>query len=1270
MSNVISIIKDELVRLPADRLFFRIACRTAEWPVSLEGELKRRWGEDNFSAYELAPLRKADVCKAAEANGINPDTFVDEIRRLRVQALAIKPATLSFLLNIQNAKGHLPATEAEAYEQGCVLLCEESLERQEARIHGKLSAKQRFSIAKRIAAVTIFSNKFAVWTGPNDGTAHEADIPLSDLVFGEEIAEQSFTLNENAVRETINTGLFTSRGVHRMGWAHQTYAEYLAAAYLLDHGVSDSKILSIITDHYDGSIKVVPQLNEIAARLASSKPSVFDQIVHTDPLVLLRSDVANSDDDKRRNLVRSLLRLANEGKLHFRMMTYWERFALLKYDNMAEDLRPYIAEPSVNLFARYLALILVESCAVPGLVPELVSVAFDTRANEELRCNAIDAISKTGTDEDKRLLRPLAEISSEDKRFRIRGHALEVLWPDFISVEETLSLIESTPPETVIGSYQMFISHELAPRLQLQHLETALSWAANLPNLHDRTHTFSSLVDGILVAAWNNMDQPKVVNGMARCICEIVKKNYGLRIESSHLDGVAFLDDDEKRRKLINAIVPLIENPKNESSYLCRGSATRVIDEKDFPWLLQNLLEAKNPKESMTWGYLCQRMFRFNDVNQSSMLLTHSLNEHVDAFFGEWIKPLAVDSEAAKALKNEYERDRQLSITDDGPTELEPTPSERIQILLNRCENSEPGLWWCIARELTLAPTSTADGDTWEPDLTAQPGWQTASNDVRQRIIKTASLYISQCNDRKDEWIAKSNLFFLPANAGYQALRLLFQFQPSVIDALDTTIWAKWSAAILDYPRNLSTEEAERYHSKLIRVAYQKSPEVLRNALEEICQREDREGHAVLTPLNHIKHIVNADMAAILRRWVHDRLFSPTATGHIISVLAELNDPNITALALQFIHPSVPVDEPKRSYAISAIHAISSILDHASWPIVWNAILTDRAFGQSLIGCWANRHLTGSCLTRLDDNQLKDLYLWVTTQYPHAEDPHVEEVHMIEDREQVAHWRDQDLLGLLTNRATFSACAAIKQICDSLPAIDWLNYYYCQAIVKMRSERWNPLGPKALIKLIKQENSRVISDGHQLLHLIIESLDRLNQRLHGAPPAIVDIWDQNRESSAWTPLDENSLSDYLSRFFTSDIAERGVVVNREVQIRPRVIEAGQRTDIHVNAIGDDNKGIRDIITCIIEVKGCWNPELDDAMQSQLVERYLQNNACHHGLYLVGWFQCEAWDNKDHRKKQSPAKNLVEARIQFQKQAEALTSRGIVVRSYVLDCRLG
>jgi hypothetical protein len=72
------------------------------------------------------------------------------------------------------------------------------------------------------------------------------------------------------------------------------------------------------------------------------------------------------------------------------------------------------------------------------------------------------------------------------------------------------------------------------------------------------------------------------------------------------------------------------------------------------------------------------------------------------------------------------------------------------------------------------------------------------------------------------------------------------------------------------------------------------------------------------------------------------------------------------------------------------------------------------------------------------------------------------------------------------------------------------------------------------------------------------------------------------------------------------------------------------------------------------------------MRAQLKEQYLKNNHCQHGLYLVGWFNCDQWDEQDYRKAETPRLRLEEAKEKFSAQAESLSLDGVHIEAFILD----
>lgn len=254
---LIRILKREIEYLPCERLYFRITCRTSVWleSSSLEQKLKKKWGEEaNTGTYQLAPLRRKDVIEATTASGVNSNGFIQEILDREATPLAIKPITLKFLLSTYRRNKQFPLSQKELYEQGCLQLCKEfNSDRRESGFKGKLNSHQRLIRASRIAAVMLFANRAAIWTSLELAEMPNSDIAIPDLcVDKESINQQDFLIEEDFIREVLSiTGLFSSRGANRMGFAHQTYPEFLAAWYLVQHEIPLVQVMSLIVSPED-----------------------------------------------------------------------------------------------------------------------------------------------------------------------------------------------------------------------------------------------------------------------------------------------------------------------------------------------------------------------------------------------------------------------------------------------------------------------------------------------------------------------------------------------------------------------------------------------------------------------------------------------------------------------------------------------------------------------------------------------------------------------------------------------------------------------------------------------------------------------------------------------------------------------------------------------------------------------------------------------------------------------------------------------------------
>jgi len=352
IDNIAALLADELPQHPTARMSVRIASRTAVWPHGLlEPTLKRIWGEDAVGVFELAPLRRKDVEEAARQRGVDPKRFIYELQNSNAVPLALKPVTLNLLFEIFVKDGHLPDRAVDLYSQGCLRLCGElSANRRAAGRLGRLNGLQRKQLAGRIAAVTMLANRYAVSTNPDTDPRAEEDVALSALCTGSETGEfQPFDVSDDHLREVLDTGLFSSHGVGRMGWAHQTYAEFLAADYLIAKQTSSENVLRILC-HPSGGL--IPQLLNVAASVTSRHRAVRSALIQREPFALLRGDLSSWGGDDRAALTSALLTACDEERAHDFAFGLMNDYRKLAQPGLADLLRNYIVDSQRNVIAR------------------------------------------------------------------------------------------------------------------------------------------------------------------------------------------------------------------------------------------------------------------------------------------------------------------------------------------------------------------------------------------------------------------------------------------------------------------------------------------------------------------------------------------------------------------------------------------------------------------------------------------------------------------------------------------------------------------------------------------------------------------------------------------------------------------------------------------------------------------------------------------------------------------------------------------------------
>jgi predicted NACHT family NTPase len=976
-----------------DRLFLRIVCRTAVWQTTFEEQLRQIWGKDQVKIYELAPLRWKDVRHAAEREEIaDPDIFLQEICNKNIIPLAIKPITLIFLLKIYCRDGQFTENQplCDLYLKGCRILCDEEDDADPRRPGHKenLDLDQRLIIAARIAAVTVFANRDAVWMGRESGQIPEDDVLRRELALGfESINEKQIEVSEAKITEVLDTGLFSSRGVKRIGWAHQTYAEFLAAWYLRQHNLHLSQILNLIY----ADQRVIPQLQETAAWLASMIPEVFQAVMKTDPDVLLQSDISTIDNDNKAKLVKSLLQLHDEKNLAY---SYFHilRYKNLDYLGLAEQLQPYILKSTKSIWTRYVAIDIAKACQVKDVQNSLVDLVLDFKQDYQLRVHAITAACHLCDEDTKSRLKSLAIDNIEhDPEDDLKGYALQAVYPNHVSTEEVLNNLKSPERDGFGGSYQKFLTENFVEYFHPADLLTALNWLERQPTVRELNHPFDTLSDSILQKAWEHIEDSKILFVFARIIFLRIQKSDAI-VKSNYSEfKQQLVDDDNKRRKLISEVIPLL--PESDQ----------------YLWV--SLIDIEN--------------------NQLALLPQDSL----------WLSEQLAASES-EHVRNIY---------------------EKLIHLQPHCTENQ------VQKVAVFCPKIKVNGFAHSTD----------NSDLSEVL----------------NFVDKDNL-------DHEVLELI-----------------------------------------------------------EYCLDHNIEIKPKLTE-NHL-----AKLYIFLER--------------------------------EYLEKQESDNKSDRKSTLKGV--------------VWRV--------------------------RRPVDTLK-------------------------------HYKNY-ILQWLQELGPSEACKAFREIIRELPELaDELQWRLLKTEEAARRITWNPPRPEDILQIVRDRDKRLVQDGCQLLQVLIESLIRLELELQGETPAARDVWDKC-EGSLFKPIDENAFSDYVKRFLDKDLKSRGIIVNREVELRRKYGGSpGERTDIHVDAVLKRPNGeTYDSITVIIEVKGCWHPEVKTAMESQLVSRYLADSTCKYGLYLIGWFDCQQWDSQDSRKSKTSKMTIDEAKTQFDRQAETLSSSGNAVRAYVMNTAL-
>ncbi|MFA5045969.1 MAG: hypothetical protein WC542_08575 [Paludibacter sp.] len=1270
------IIKKQLERFRkiSSRLQLRIICRSGNWNNSLSDYLTDFFGKDNIALFEIAPLRSIDIELVAKHNELNEASFIKEIIRKQVQPFAMNPLTLFFLISEYKSNQQIYPTLERIYYEGCKILCkEQNVDRLDTSGNYNLATERKIAIASRIAALMVFCNK-SIIDIRSTSNIDSRSLILSDILEGDELTDDySFSFTQKDVIETVTqTSLFSFCGNSSFSFYHWAYAEFLAAKFIVNQEFEVKQILSLITISSDDEGKTVEQVKGTAAWLSILSPKLLKNTINNDPLTLLNGDISGISNESKKELVQSILDKLDATTITDSDWSLNLQYHKIMHPTLSEQIKPYIENTSKYFLSRRVAIDIAETCELIELNDVLLDVVNNRNEKLYIRKEAMHALSIIADDSFKIQLKQYAiDPNEEDIDDELKGTALLATWPNIITTKDVFKALTPIKKSDLSGAYYFFINYKFSEDIALEYLEDALFWVqGNQANSDDMFDSFENLKTKIIYYCWQNYTTLPNQKLFAEVILQLMQNYSSIytvpQTYSKKLDNLVI--SKNVKQQIVKHIVKIDKFKNNEQLYLLiNNDLVSLLD--DFQFILEEFKKELISKIKVKWAIILG-MFEYSSSDRIDQIIELTpQSEELKQVFGMQLEPIEIGSEKAQQIKQQYEEQKkwQQNLYKIKDTESNPKidVQQRILDCITNYDNTKRGDYFVqLFMDLTLTETSRVYGDRLNSNITQLIAWNNTPLEIRLKIIELSEGYIKDNNDCFDEWFGTDKFHFI-ATTGYKSLILLKKHNPDFVRNLSPEILDSWIYIIINYPESSGISGTDKTYLDLIKDAYSKIPDKIVDIVSKKIDIENEREDGYLPILRKIEHLLDVQMQNALLEKVKDKNIKDKPKSLIFELLLDKNNEESKLLAKKYIKENN--DELRVLVAVQ----FSKFCDNNDWKVIIECVNKDPEFGKKFFLKYADDYdmRAKPIWKRIDDNELALLYIKLCDFFPKEEDPQIEGAHFIGDREEVGRFRDT-ILNQLASKGTEESIRALEFINKELSTNEDVKFSLVSAKTNFRRTNWKPLSPQEFLRLSQNGKMRVILNNTDLQNIIIESLERLEQRLQGESPLSQSLWNitKSGSESVYKHKEEEHLSNIIRDHLFYDIQKYGVSTYREVQFRCKNLNKtsdsrkGENVDLQISCT---NRDTNENYTVIVEVKGSWNKETPKNMHSQLVERYLNSGDYTHGLYLIGWYVCAAEEINE-----TECLYIDDARIKYREQATEISKEtGKTIKSIVLDCRL-
>jgi hypothetical protein len=1201
---------------PIARLRLLLTCRSAEWPDSQGDALIGLWPAKENGAkpvYELCPLRFKDVQLAAKEWLGDADEFAEAIWKSQVTGLATRPVTLFLLLNEFLGTGSLPSSHRELYRKGTWKLIGEvdparlEILRATQRSGTHVSLEERYQSAQLLAALLLCCGKGAIsrddWLG---GMDEQNTLPLTRVLTPAGMASSTGCV------DALESALFTSVGHERFGFAHQTFAECLGSMQLSRLPLAQVRRLLMQRDE-EGE-HVIPQLVELAAWTAGGHNEFCEHLLKADPAALLHCDASILSGQDKRKLVDAILSGVKSGRILDDYVLY-RFFHTLKHPSLADQLRPWIADKSAEPESRSVAIEIAERCMLSELADDFLAVANGETGR--LREDAAEALCEVMPASRLAELEPLARGEvGPDPRQTIRGYALKRLVPARWSLKEALPHIRPRSDTSYFGSYHGFLEYHLPKHVRIDDLPDLLVWLRSNLGAFDSLSSRKNFAKRVIGLALENLQNAAIARAFVDLWHVLAKRHLTSELATTFGFSERLGNDEVFRRSLVSLLLNC-ELPPDLHVWTLFHDLDVVRSSNDFEWLLKSLLAAK-PSSKHAWAEMIASHAHTPELLTPSWDKFLNLVELEPALRSrfEWLRAWDLDEKVARSSKARHLRDMRWKKKMEQRRRKgknDPVPI-RENALLKARENPAK-TWWSLWHVLHWGDDPWKYTNFSSMDVEAYEGWNVLSTEEKRLVRACAREFLLNYDEDTSSWQPGSEASLCSTSAIW-LLKDELEDAPALVKALSE----RWIRLFSGFHFNEDHGAAEHF-AILDRINHQAALGAMMRDIEADRPRIKRpfairiankcwDSRYDLAMQGYGESLTDGQaLHETIDEW---RELSAIAAGDfaVQCLSRQLADVEVGTypIMLKAVISAAILSRPVDAYKLaSGILMKDADLAESVWSTVFHDVDTRENEWWS---AWS-------------EDQLADLFIHLLQVLPQSGDPN-HDVGFVAPRTSAAWARDQ-IPSKISGRSSRAACHALLRLSRQLPERGRsLRWSYHKALVQCRRNEWERPNVSSVLKLIGNSAARMVVSDQDLLDAVLESLERLQHHLTGMSlPAVGDLWEQipaqSGEKAKLQPCDEKTLQHRIARWLRDDLASsRGIIVNCEVE--PRL---GQFTDIFVDAVRPVVTGQFERVSVVIEVKGCWHAKVKSAMHSQLVDGYLRGNGLMAGIYLVGWFVCEA-----------------------------------------------